>query len=163
MKNCNSKFLYSSSKFKSELASQRHELNYTRKKDFNQLKFISSEFSGKILALFPPLLAQVSLWCLSSFDLYLHLLGMQDKHDIVLAAISSSRSDWVTKFVRSSSFFDSQVFLQFEAYYVNELPTIVLGVVIFCMWWTLLKLWSWSLKLKIDADFEVAVWRGRLM
>ena len=119
--------------------------------------------SGKILALFPPLLVQVSLWCLSSFDLYLHLLGMQDKHDIVLAAISSSRSDWVTKFVRSSSFFDSQVFLQFEAYYVKELPTIVLGVVIFCIWWTLLKLWSWSLKLKIDADFEVAVWRGRLM
>ena len=48
--------------------------------------------------------------------------------EFFLAAISSSRSDSVTKFVRpsvrsfvrSSPFCDSQVFLQLEAYYVKQ-------------------------------------------
>ena len=84
--------------------------------------------------------------------------------------MSSSRSDSVTKFVRSivrsfvrsSPFCDSQDFFTLKPTMLSKLLTIVLGV-IFCMWRALLKLWSCSLKLKFVTNYEVAAWIWRML
>ena len=81
-----------------------------------------------------------------------------------LAAISSSRSDSVTKFVRPSiRSFVCPLFLilkfscSLKPTMLSKLLTIVLGV-IFCPWWTLVKLCSCSMKLETSAEFKFAAW-----
>ena len=97
---------------------------------------------------------------------------------LFLAAISSSRSDQVTKSVhssvRSSPFFDPQVFLQFEAYHIQQADDYCFSSQITCDNITkalkfqfqaenCCRVLTCSLKLRIDVVFEVAVQMGRLI
>ena len=85
----------------------------------------------------------------------------------ICSSLRSSISSFLVRsfvhlYVRTSPFLILKFSCSLKPKMLSKLLTIVLGVM-FCMFWTLLELWSCSLKLKINAEFEVAAWCWRLV